>query len=486
MNEQEKILYLNIDLLIPNKNQPRKVFNDESLKELSISIKEYGILNPILVRQSNDKYEIIAGERRFRAAKLAGLTEVPVRVKNIDDSQLAELALIENLQRENISPIEEAKTYEEILRLTSKTEQQLSEMIGKSQSFISNKLRLLKLPNNIQQALSQRKISERHARSLMTIEDKDRQTELLNKIINERLTVKELDNIINEKKITEDEIHTAINDIMKSLNISDESKEKEEKESDNMNNGNFFPNMNQNIPQGGQPATLNSMNMQTRGQVNNQQPITQMPEQQPTMMEPQPQQVTPQIDFGPLPSQENTMSQMNPIPNFSAPVSQTIEPSITPMADTPLFGGSSMEKSSVPNIELPQSEPTTVPFQPEPALPQMDFGSTQQQENMMPQIDTSLISDFSSQPSTINEEQTATTPMTDTPLFNSEANMTPSQEQETLNEPVYEVPVNATPAINVTNNPQEKLVQVQELLNSNGIEYKTYSNETNHCIIIEI
>lgn len=200
MNEQEKILYLNIDLLIPNKNQPRKVFNDESLKELSISIKEYGILNPILVRQSNDKYEIIAGERRFRAAKLAGLTEVPVRVKNIDDSQLAELALIENLQRENISPIEEAKAYEEILKLTSKTEQQLSEMIGKSQSFISNKLRLLKLPNNIQQALSQRRISERHARSLMTIEDKDRQTELLNKIVNERLTVKELDNIINEKK----------------------------------------------------------------------------------------------------------------------------------------------------------------------------------------------------------------------------------------------------------------------------------------------
>ena len=174
---------VNINLLIPNKYQPRKIFNDSSLNELASSIKEFGILNPILVRKYEDKYEIIAGERRYRAAKIAGLAEVPVIVKNVDENKLAEMALIENLQRENISPIEEAESYEQILNLSSLTEQRLSEIVGKSQSFISNKLRLLKLPSNIKEALKQRKISERHARSLLTVDDEQRQINMKSLIL---------------------------------------------------------------------------------------------------------------------------------------------------------------------------------------------------------------------------------------------------------------------------------------------------------------
>ena len=152
MNQEENITKISIDLLIPNANQPRKIFSEESIKELAISIKEYGILNPILVTKKENLYEIIAGERRYRAAKLIGLKEIPVIIKNGDDAKLRAIALIENLQRENISPIEEAKSYQDIIKISNIKEQELSNLIGKSQPYISNKLRLLKLPQNIQDA----------------------------------------------------------------------------------------------------------------------------------------------------------------------------------------------------------------------------------------------------------------------------------------------------------------------------------------------
>jgi len=177
--QTEQILNLAITDLVPNKYQPRKNFDEKSLIELTKSIKEYGILNPILVRKQDDKYEIIAGERRYRAAKLAGLTEIPVIIKNIKESDLAELALIENLHRENLNPIEEAKSYEEIMRLSNLTQQSLGKKLGRSQAFIANKIRLLSLPKTIQEALINKKISERHARSLMTVTDQKHQQELL-------------------------------------------------------------------------------------------------------------------------------------------------------------------------------------------------------------------------------------------------------------------------------------------------------------------
>ena len=210
MQTESKILMLDINLVVPNKYQPRKIFDEKELNSLADSIKNYGIINPILVRKKDDKYEIIAGERRFRAAQKVGLTEVPVIVKTADEQQMAELALIENIQRQGLSPIEEAKSYEEIMRIGNQTQNSLAEKLGKSQSSIANKIRLLSLPQEIQDALANKKISERHARSLIAVEDKERQIELLNKIINEKLTVKETEKIINEKEITEDEIKQAI------------------------------------------------------------------------------------------------------------------------------------------------------------------------------------------------------------------------------------------------------------------------------------
>ena len=226
---EETVSKLDIGLLIPNPYQPRKKFNENSIKELALSIREYGILNPILVRKKDDKYEIIAGERRYRAAKLLGMKEVPTIIKDISDEKMIEIALIENLQRENITPIEEAITYQEILKKTSRTEKELSELIGKSQPFISNKLRLLNLPKNIQTALIDKKISERHARSLLTVKDEQKQTALLERVMSEKLSVKELDKIINEKEITEEEVNSAINNIMSSLEESENEKKKKRK-----------------------------------------------------------------------------------------------------------------------------------------------------------------------------------------------------------------------------------------------------------------
>ena len=226
MQTDTSVIKLDINLIIPNKYQPRRIFDDKALASLSESIKQYGIINPILVRKKEDKYEIIAGERRYRAAKMLGLTEVPVIIKNASEQQMAELALIENIQRQGLSAIEEAKSYEEIMRIGNQTQESLAQKLGKSQSTIANKIRLLALPEEVQVALDTKKISERHARSLLTVTDKPRQLEILNRIINEKLTVKETDQIINEKTITEDEIKQAISDIMKSLNID---------ESDNIN-----------------------------------------------------------------------------------------------------------------------------------------------------------------------------------------------------------------------------------------------------------
>lgn len=424
MNEPAKLVNLNIDLLISNKKQPRKVFNDDTLEELALSIKKHGILNPILVRPSGEKYEIISGERRYRAAKLAGLKEIPAIIKNIDDLELLEISLIENIQRENISPIEEAKSYESIINTSQVPQENISQLVSKPQSYISKKIKLINLPKNIQEALALRKISEKHARLLLMVEDTEKQTELLDRIINEKLTVKELDNIINEKKITEEEIQNAISDIMKSLNIATEEKE-EEKESDNMNNGNFFPNMNQNIQPEGQPMAPNTMNIGI-----------------------------PPMQEAPVPQPMPQMEQ-NPIPNFNN------------------------DQMASSNLELPQGAPIVPNTQPEPqSMPQMDMSMPQVQEAPVPQMEVNPIPDFGA-PIT---PEPVSTPMSDVPLFNSEANMIPQPEVQLPVAPSFEVPVATSP---MTDNSQ-KLTQIQELLNSNGIEYKSYSNETGHCIIIEL
>ena len=195
---ENAILNINIDLIMPNRFQPRLVFDEKALNELADSIKEHGIIEPIIVRPLNDKYEIIAGERRYKAACIAGLTKVPVIVKRLSDYKSAQVAVIENVQRRNLNPMEEAKSYKRILDQGLKTQEELAKEIGVSQSTIANKLRLLSLAEPVKQALSENKISERHARALLKLSSLDKQEEMLNKVINERLTVKDLDDEISK------------------------------------------------------------------------------------------------------------------------------------------------------------------------------------------------------------------------------------------------------------------------------------------------
>ena len=197
MENNSEVVYLYLDDIIPNRFQPREVFDDQALKELAVSIKEHGVIQPIIVRQVENKYEIIAGERRYKASTMAGLTKIPAIVKNLDDKESSKVALIENLQRKDLTPIEEARTFQKILE-DGMTQEQLAATMGKTQSSVSNKLRLLALPEEIQDALLKEKLSERHARSLLNVEDKNEQIKLMDRVIAEKMTVRELDKVIKE------------------------------------------------------------------------------------------------------------------------------------------------------------------------------------------------------------------------------------------------------------------------------------------------
>ena len=201
--EEKKITNINIENVLPNRIQPRIVFSDENIDELADSINKHGIINPITVRRLGDKYEIIAGERRYKACKSIGLKEIPAIVIDADDKKTAELALIENIQRKELSPIEEGMSYEKILQIGDLTQAELSKQLGKKQSTIANKIRLLKLDDEVKNALLNNKISERHARSLLRLYDKKDQRRMLEKIINQRLTVRqtdeEIEKIVDEK-----------------------------------------------------------------------------------------------------------------------------------------------------------------------------------------------------------------------------------------------------------------------------------------------
>ena len=199
----KEVVELYLDDIIPNRFQPREVFNEDALKELSESIKEHGVIQPIIVRKLGDKYEIIAGERRYKATAMAGLTKIPAIIRNLDDKEASKVALLENLQRKDLTAIEEARTYQKILEIDNMTQEELGRSMGKSQAAIANKMRLLSLPDEVQEALLHDKISERHARSLLNLPTPEEQIKMLNKVIDNRLTVRELD---DEIKIAKGEV----------------------------------------------------------------------------------------------------------------------------------------------------------------------------------------------------------------------------------------------------------------------------------------
>ena len=232
----EQIEQIPIASIKPNKYQPRSVFSEEKIEELARTIHTHGVIQPIVIRSiGEDKFEIIAGERRYRAMKLLEWLEVPAIVRNLDDKETASIALIENLQREELTPIEEAYAYEQLLKLHSLTQEALAQRLGKGQSTIANKIRLLKLPEEIKNAIMEKKLSERHARALISLKDSKLQITMYEEVLEKQLNVKQLENRIQEllhpeekkvkskkaknRKSVSRDVRIAVNTIKQSLSL---------------------------------------------------------------------------------------------------------------------------------------------------------------------------------------------------------------------------------------------------------------------------
>lgn len=207
-NEKE-IIEVKINDIEPNEKQPRKNFDDEKLMKLAESIKAQGIIQPIIVKRENDIYRIVAGERRWRAAKIAGITHIPVIVREMTERQIMEIALIENLQREDLNPIEEAEAFEKLIKEYGLTQEEIAKTVGRSRPAIANALRLLSLDESIKEYIVEGQLSSGHARALIPLEDKELQKEVAEKIIEGGMSVRETENlvkkILNEKDKIKDE-----------------------------------------------------------------------------------------------------------------------------------------------------------------------------------------------------------------------------------------------------------------------------------------
>lgn len=194
--EPQGVETINIAYIHPNQYQPRKQFDEDSLKELSESIKQHGVIQPIIVRKVDSGYQIVAGERRWRAAKIAGLSEIPAIVKDFDDLQVMEIALIENLQREDLNPIEEAKAYKALIEQFNLTQEEISKKIGKSRSVIANSIRLLNLDDRVQEMLVKGDITIGHAKVILSLPNKNLQYEAAKKVVTENLNVRETEDLV--------------------------------------------------------------------------------------------------------------------------------------------------------------------------------------------------------------------------------------------------------------------------------------------------
>ena len=245
-NIEKGVIMLRIGEVEPNRDQPRKVFNEDKLHELADSITQHGIIEPLIVVKRDDYYEIVAGERRWRASMMAGLTEVPVVIKDYTKQQVVEVALIENLQREDLNPIEEAKAYQQLIEEYNLKQDEVADKVSKSRTTITNSIRLLKLDDAVQDMLVAECITSGHARALLALDDKSLQYEIANKILDEKLSVRETEKLIKQvkngtygkktvkKKVFDDqEIYTSYEEKMKqsvgskvTINRKDNSKGK--------------------------------------------------------------------------------------------------------------------------------------------------------------------------------------------------------------------------------------------------------------------
>lgn len=195
------IIEINLDDIRSNPYQPRKVFDEEALNELATSIKEYGVVQPVIVKKSIKGYELVAGERRTKASRIAGLKTIPAIIKDFNDQDMMEIALIENIQRENLNPIEEAESYSNIIKLRGMTQEEFAHKFGKSRSYVTNILGLLKLPVKVKDLVSNKCITMGHARVLSKIEDENKIIELADKIVKDSLSVREIEKLVSTQDL---------------------------------------------------------------------------------------------------------------------------------------------------------------------------------------------------------------------------------------------------------------------------------------------
>ncbi len=461
MPTDQNIIIVNINDIVVSKYQPRKFFEEESIKELALSIKTYGILNPLLVRKVNDKYELIAGERRYRAAKILGLQEIPVIVKNMGDNEVLELALIENIQRNNLNPIEEAESYKAILSNNNITQEELSAKIGKTQSSISNKMRLLNLNDTVKKAILEGKISERHGRILLKLEKED-QEKILQNIIEKKLTIKETEALVNQKT-SKNNILDVLNSIdleNKDSNVfNDKEKEIIEKGEDSMNNnigvGNFFPQINN---ENQAPISDNNTIM-----FNNNPVSTNIPD----------------TNTVPL----SVLSQEPPINNMTPPpiIQETPAPQIVPEVNTNV--------EVTPSISpIPSSEGPSLP----PLMPDISL-----QNSSEPNNNNNMGLNINIEPTIPNVESVIPTiespapsvevkPMTDPPLFNPNLSTAPLPSTVSL-EPSVNIAIDTpNPEVPQVSSSLDKIKDMLSTLGDSKVTYKEYSNNEEKCIIISI
>lgn len=368
LEQNKKLVEIDLKDVLPNRFQPRINFDESKIIELSESIRKYGVIQPIIVRKNNEKYEIIAGERRYKASKLANKTTIPAIVISLTDKESIEIALLENIQRENLTPIEEAVSYKRIIDMGYITQNQLADKLGKSQSFIANKIRLLKLPDEVQEALMQKKISERHARSLLKLKNDDNQINMLKRIIEERLTVRKTDEEINKLKKPESKSEIEIlefNDEV--INSNKELNKLEKKGEKNMNNNENnpspFPTLNQinnNVePQNNEePFVGYDNNNQTNpgfvdvNQImNNAQDIAAPKENDNRQFMPDPQLI----------EQNNNIIEQQKTDELKNPTLEEASNENPPISNGQFFGSVSTDKSSEDTVPL--NQPTVEPSQ---------------------------------------------------------------------------------------------------------------------------
>ena len=529
-NNQKTVVELDIADVLPNRFQPRIKFDENSINELALSIKKYGVIQPIVVRKIGDKYEIIAGERRYKASVVAGKQTIPAIICEMNDKDSVEIALIENVQREDLTPIEKAISYKKILDMGYVNQEELAQKVGKSQSSIANTLRLLNLSDEVQEALLENKISERHARSLLKIKDNDEQVKMLNRIINERLTVRktdeEIDKMLNDydvssdfkdkdnleseqvvkipdidppsfssnatmpgfmdidriaveaKDITPEEKPKAdINDLLKKDTSFPEVKPEENKEDDAMlNSGKFFRFFDANDNENSNNQTSFASNDSFFDSFNNSQPeqldIPEIPTYEVPNMNIPSTPVTPEVQESPtsnIPTYE--------VPNMNIP-STPVTPEVqeSPTSNIPSYEVPSMDISSTPVTPEVQEAPTS--NIPSYEVPSMDIPSTPvtpevQESPTIPNIPSYEVPNMNI-PSTPEVQEAPTIP--NIPSYEVPSMDIPStpvtpevQEAPTIpNIPSYEVP-----SMNISSTPVTP--EVQEAPTSNIPSYEVPS-----------